>query len=79
MFSGMDKKRSKKAPKARGRAKGRQKNTSSKEMNELAKLMMMGGLGGDTDLDGDMEMAMLQAMMAGGMLDPDELEQMMEK
>lgn len=36
----------------------------------MAKMMMMGGLGGD-DLDGGMEIAMLQALIAGGMIDAD--------
>ena len=40
-------------------------------MNDLAKLMMMGGgLGmGDIDLDSDMDIAMLQALIQGGMID----------
>ena len=74
MFSGMNKKKTKKAGVARGRAKGRQKNMSNKEMNDLAKMMMgmggMGGLGGlGGDLDTEMDIAMLQALIQGGMID----------
>lgn len=46
MFSGINKK-SKKGPKGRtGRAKGKQKGPTSSELNQLADLMMGGGMGG---------------------------------
>ena len=35
-------------------------------------MMMGGGMGmDDLDLDGDMDIAMLQALIQGGMIDPD--------
>lgn len=50
-------------------------------MNDLAQMMMFGGMGGDLgfdddDMEGSIEMAMLKAMMQGGMVDLDDLEGM---
>jgi hypothetical protein len=71
MFTGMNKRTKKGPAKARGRAKGRNKNLpSAAEMNQLVGMVFA------EDMGNNLEMAMMEAMLNGGVVEEEDIQKM---